>query len=216
MTIWCIGNSHSSFFTGTNTIAPSWEHAELDTIPGIRTHNLGPAIAYNFYTSHLPNVIEFCRQNVTQKDFVLMMIAEVDARWWMPFYSDRDGRYICDVIYECFHRYFNSILVLKEMGYNVGLWGVHPSTHEGHCSDKDRPVFGTMQYRNEITRYWNYLSKLNCELHSMPFVNIFDKLVDEVDGQIITKPNTLFDYCHLSQNAMPFALEELKRLKLYE
>lgn len=215
MTIFAVGNSHVSYFSGNNIIVPSWEHIELDIIPGIRTHNLGPVIAYNFYNHHLPKVIELCRQQVKPEDFVLMVVGETDCRWHLGYQSELQGRYICDVIYECFHRYFNSILVLKEMGYNVGLWGVHPSTHEGHSDNKDRPIFGTMQYRNEITRYWNYLSKLNCELHGMPFINIFDKLVDEVDGQIITKQDALWDYCHQSVKNLHLAIDALKGAKVY-
>ena len=45
--IYCIGDSHVSFFSGKDAIVPCWPFPSEDMIPFFRTFRLGPVLAYN-------------------------------------------------------------------------------------------------------------------------------------------------------------------------
>ncbi len=49
--IHCIGDSHSSIFSGMDRIQPSWPASSSDQLPWFKTHHIGPALAYNLTKS---------------------------------------------------------------------------------------------------------------------------------------------------------------------
>ena len=145
--IYCIGNSHSHFFTGS---LPS------DSL-GSKQNNyftsisLGPTIAYNFYDKHLDKVKKIISDDFMipifgvkfskEKDYVLLAIGEVDCRWHIPYQANLQGKNVDDMTKECLDRFFRCHLELKKNGIKTIAWGGHPSTTEGRNSNPDAPIF---------------------------------------------------------------------------
>ena len=91
------------------------------------------------------------------------------------------------------------------MGYKVMIWNVIPAIKE--TGTDLNPVNGSLLERNRAARLFNDVLR-----HRLPdeiiFLDIFDKLVDKETG--IGNKHYFRDNIHLSQRAIPIALEELR------
>jgi len=208
MTFHAIGNSHSSFLSGQDKIIPAGCHNQ-DKLPGFKTWTLGPVIAYNFYEHHLPGVLDICEKHIDKNnDYLMLMVGEVDTRWHIPFQARKQETSKYKVALECFNRYFESLIYLRDQGYKVFVWGSHPGTNEGHCENLDRPVFGAVEERNKIGLYWDMLCSDYAFREGIGYASIFRELLND---DYTTKMEYMMDYCHLSQKALPLALAALEK-----
>jgi hypothetical protein len=196
-----IGNSHAGIFSGKQQNWATWPGKCIDTIVNVKSFQLGPIIAYNFYEHHLPKVYEIINADPPLKhDWYLFTVGEVDCRWHIPFQSDKKKVRFESVVEECCDRYFKALLDLKNKKINVAVWGVHPSTSSGHNEDPDNPVFGDFLLRNSISEYWNSYSDYLCRLYKIPFISIY---YDLLNNDFTRKDEYFLDYCHLSEKALP-------------
>lgn len=127
--IHCIGNSHVQVFSGADPMV-YWPDTAQNLVPGFRTYNIGPIIAYNFTTKHLPKVRQVIEKEKIGKigstDSIMLVVGEVDCRWHLPYQASLQKRDALDVVQETVGRYFESFLLLRETGYNVIAWALTP------------------------------------------------------------------------------------------
>jgi len=210
MKIHVIGNSHVSIFSGSSTILPQYPHKSIYSTDDIEFHvyHIGPTIAYNFYTSHYPKVLDIVYNNVINKEeeYVMLIVGEVDCRWHIPKQASIQNKSSNSVVEECVERFFNTVLDLKSKGYKCICWGGHPSTNSGHNDDLNCPVFGDVVERNKITKHFESNLKEKCDKNGIHFVSIVNKLMND-DGS--TNMKYFIDYCHLNHS---FILDDIVKL----
>jgi hypothetical protein len=197
--IYCIGNSHARFFSGSDCKQPNWPHrnASEDLLPYFKTYSIGPVIAYNFYEHHYPTVLDIVTNEVVdkEKDYVMLVVGEVDCRWHLPKQIEIQNKEISDVVSECVNRFFRSYIDLQKRGYKTICWGAHPSTTSGHNENVEEPVYGECVYRNLIAQKYNYYLHEASKQYNIEYISIFENLVDQNN---ITNMSFFSDYCHLN------------------
>ncbi len=96
---------------------------------------------------------------------------------------------------------------ITSLGFEVIVWNVVPSSLTDIQDDR-YGTYGSCVERNAVTRLFNDYLGEQCKKHQIKFISIFNKLIDE---QGLSKNEYYMDNIHISQKAMPLALEELKK-----
>jgi len=197
-----IGNSHVNTFSNDNKLNMSFENEVF------KSHHIGPVIAYNFYEHHMGSVKNIIN-NVKKTDYISLIVGEVDCRLHLPLQADKQNKQDYDVVDECLNRLFRCYDDLSNDGYNLIVFSTHPTTTENHdMSKSDRPIYGSVERRNNICLMWNKKIEGLCKIRNIKYVNFYDLLVDENN---ITKMEYFLDYCHLNSNmCYPFIIEKLR------
>jgi len=211
--IHCIGDSHVCFFAGNNgAVHPYWPNYIGDN-PPFKTYHLGPILAYNLCslntTTKGRELLLFLLRLIPKKSNLLLIYGEIDCRAHLGKQSDLQRREIEDIVQECVDKYFKVILEIKNMDFNVGVWGVIPSTNIpcDYGPDHPFPSYGTCQQRNITTRLFNnYLNELCCQ-ENIIFVSIFEELLNP---NLTANIDYYMDVNHLSQRSFSIALEKIK------
>jgi hypothetical protein len=204
--IHCVGNSHINTFSGESFLR--YKDVSNNYFIG---HWIGPVIAYNFFEHHLQSSLN-CLWGIKKEDYVTLVVGEVDCRIHLPKHADLQQRKDEDVVRECILRFMRSYDGIKNLGFKVIVIGTHPTTLSGHNDDPDNPVWGDVERRNKICVIWNSLLKEESFKRDIPFVSIYDHLVDENN---LTKMDYFLDYCHLnSSKVFPFIIQELRKAKI--
>ena len=210
--IYCIGDSHVSFFAGRDTIQPLWPARSEDSIPFFRSFRLGPVLAYNLCktgtTTKGREALLDVLKAIPGGSTVLLCFGEIDCRAHMLKQSIQQRRSLENIVSECVDRYFGVVQEIRSMGYQPVVWNAIPSTtRDDMHSLVNFPVYGTCLERNHITRLFNqYLSTLT-ESEGIKFISIFDELVNE-HGLTRTEYYQQ-ERIHLSQKAMPLTIQKL-------
>lgn len=95
--IHCIGDSHSSFFSGTWDIQPEWPGKAADRLPGVFSCRLGAATAHNFIdpgssTRSGERLWEALGAvPATPDHLVLLSFGEIDCRVHLPRLHEKTG-----------------------------------------------------------------------------------------------------------------------------
>jgi hypothetical protein len=208
--IHCIGDSHSSVFSGKDEMMPIWPQRSLDITEYFKSYRIGPATAYQLDNKKpILNDIIFNNVNKTN-DSVLFCFGEVDIRAHLIKQINLQELTKFEIVKECVDRYVNVMLHYKEQGYNIIAWGPIASWHEDKPYTTG-PSYGTCLERNTITKEFNdYLLEL-CLKNDIKFVSIFKDMVDE---NLNTKHEYLDDWegchIHLNQKALPLIIKEFK------
>ena len=199
--IYVFGNSHANTFTG----ASPGDIGVWNSDGKFSSYSLGPVVAYNFKNNHYPKVLRILESlDIKHDDYVLFAVGEVDHRWHIPRVASITKEPIEKLTVECVDRFFESLADLKEKNYNVIAWGNHPSTTEDRCDNPEAPIFGNCLTRNLVGKLWNERLNELCSQVDIPFVSIFDDLVDE---NSLTKMEYYMDYCHLDPDKIRGMLE---------
>lgn len=179
---------------------------------GFRTNHIGPVIAYNFFEHHFKKALAYIN-NIDKEDHITLIAGEVDCRLHIPMQADKQQRSDQEITQECVDRFFRCYIELMTQYFNPIVFGTHPTTTQEHnMSDPSNPVYGSCQRRNNICILWNDRLNYLCEETGLPFISIYDKLVDENN---ITKMDYYLDYCHLDpQKVKPLFEEELHNAKI--
>ncbi len=202
--IHCIGDSHVLVFSGNHAVPDSPTYKDL--LPFFRTSWLGSYTAYNIINKK--DIIEKVIQSrVEPDDYVMFCFGEIDCRAHLIRQSEIQIRPLHDIVHECVSRYAKIFEIPKKYGLQVLIWNVPPSSlidiDEGEYS-----TYGDCRQRNEVTALFNETLRKYCESENIKFISIFDKLIDE-DG--LTKGQFFVDEIHLSQEIIPFVLDELEK-----
>ena len=213
--IYIIGDSHANFFSGSDKVQRTWPYPCLYKLPYFESYRLGPVIAYNLCqlktkTRGREKVLEILRNRVPKKSIVLLCFGEIDCRAHLLKEAERQNKPIIEIVQRCVNRYFSVVLEIRALGYFPSVWNVLPTTSRTDLNPKsyEFPTYGSQKQRNHVTELFNRAIGTLCKAENIPFISIYDKLVDH-DGNAI--PKYFSDGVHLCQHAMPLAFNAIKR-----
>jgi hypothetical protein len=209
--IYCIGDSHVSLFTGTDTMPPVWPRKSKDCLPFFRTFRLGPVLAYNLVqtgttTRGREKLFDVLDSVVPKGSRVMLVFGEIDCRVQFIRQSRKQNQPIDVIVAGCVERYFSVVLEIRDRGYQPLIWNVIATAN--HMPDGDFPTVGTPQERNHAAKLFNQKLEDCCDVNGIPFISIFDSIVDENNH---TNMGYFWDCVHLSQRAMPLAITAIQR-----
>lgn len=203
--IHCIGDSHSSVFSGNEEMQPIWPDRSNDITPYFKSYRIGPATAYQL--ANKKPIIDQILTLVGPNDKVLFCFGEVDIRAHLIKQAQLEGKILEDVIVDCVNRYMDVVRYYKSNGINIVVWGPIASWNDSKPY-LGGPSFGTNLERNEVTHHFNAHLREQCNMSDIPFVTIFDFMLNS-DGT--TNADYLDDWqdchIHLNQKAMPLIQE---------
>lgn len=213
--IYCIGDSHASFFSGYNRVQLGWPNKTINKYTFLKSYRLGPVLAYNLCNFKTRSrgrekLLYILTHLIPSGNKVLFCFGEIDCRAHLLKQSELQKRDIHNIIRECVDRYFSVIKDTKEQGFDVIVWNVMPSGITDDALEKEYPFYGTNIERNKVPKYFNEYLKQKLEKFNISFIDIFDKLVFE---NFETNVSYYFDGVHLSQKSMPYFLDELFKKK---
>ena len=205
----CIGDSHSSVFSGKEKIITRWPGKEYNLFSKFKPIRIGPATAYNLQ-SKVALLNEILNKTFyKQKDYVLFCFGEVDIRAHLLNQSTLQEKKVDEIVLECVTRYIDAIKfvnpkrkIQKAVFAPIASW-----------SDEkpyDGPSYGSNLVRNDITRIFNNSLEKMCNQNNIKFISIFEDMLHQ-DGT--TNSNFLDDWgsgIHLNQTAMPIIIDRLK------
>lgn len=217
MPIYCIGDSHSSFFAGLNEIQRVWPVKAKQILPFFKVFPIGQTLAYNLINTKSTSkgrekLFEILNQEIPKNEYVMLCFGEIDCRAHLLKQSRVQNKKIDVIVNECVDRYFSVILEIKKINPNVIIWNVVPSTRLEKIGNNLYPIVGSCKERNEITKLFNHTLHKKCQTNNIYYISIYDKLMDESG---LTNTSYYMDEIHLSQKAMPITLKTINnRLKI--
>lgn len=211
--IHCIGDSHASFFGGRDRIYAKITHPavkEPDSllIPCFKAYRVGSSLAYNLCKHNSTTrgrefVLELLDKDIPAGSRLLFCFGSIDCNNHLAGQAKKQNRNIESVAGECAERYLRFVREVRDKGFEVAVWGVNPKANFPPGLEREEYL-----KRNYVTKCFNTsLGEMLADT-DIKFISIFDEVVDE-EG--ITMDRYLMDVGHLSQEAMPIAIEEFKR-----
>ena len=205
----CLGDSHSSVFSGKDKIITRWPGKEYTLLSKFKPVRIGPATAYNL-KSKVPLLNKILNNTFyLKKDFVLFCFGEVDIRAHLIKQSTLQEKNVDDIVQECVIRYIEAIkLVNPKRKIQKAVFA--PIASWSNDKPYSGPSYGSNLERNEITRVFNNTLKEMCNQNNFKFISIFEDMLLK-DGT--TDSNFLDDWgsgIHLNQTAMPIIIDRLK------
>jgi hypothetical protein len=201
------GDSHSLFWRGRDTIK-----ACDSLLDGVLVAHLGASTAYGIARADSPRAANLANLLYRRRDTIGMIITcfgEIDCRTHVVKQAELQQRSIDSIADELADRYLGFVSALaRKYAKPVAIWGPPPSTPPDHHHHDDRfPTHGTVVERNRaVGRFSSQLRLGAAGCEDVAFFTAFDDLIDENGA---TKPNALYDGCHLSVAHMPLALGRL-------
>ena len=207
--IHCIGDSHVSLFSGVDYLQNPLPHPSVDKLPQFRVHRIGPGLAYNLCkegttTRSRERMIEIL-EGLTKGSRVMLSFGEVDCRAHLIQQAEKSGQDWNSITQSCAHRYIEGAEIVKEMGFQLIIYNVIPSSRHTKPG-KAYPTSGSCLERNEITILFNQAVAQICHDKGTPFIQTFFKLVNDSK---LTRSIYYFDKIHLSQRALPLTVSAL-------
>jgi hypothetical protein len=210
--IYCIGDSHVHFFSGWNHVGPEYPKKYYGRLPYFKTYRVGAVLAYNLCkmetsTQGREKLFKILTSEIPRGAKILLCFGEIDCRAHLLKQADFKKNSSSELVKECIDRYVSVIEEITKIGFEVIVWNVTPSSLDD-IQDNSYPSYGSCLERNNVSRLFNDYLRERCEKNQIKFISIFDKLIDE-NG--LSKKEYYMDAIHLSQKAMPLALEEFKK-----
>jgi len=197
--IYCIGDSHASFFTGKDEMVDIWPHVEKNTGPYFNGIRIGPMSAHNLL-SNKNRIIDITNKvGDWKEDYLMLPHGDSDCRYEIPRLLEAGWDAVCDAVDESVDGYCKAISFFNER-FSLIIWGVIGAGPPSIYS------YGTQEERNGIVMMFNEKVKDFCEKNAIPFVTIYDDMVEN----FITKNGWLIDEIHLGQTAMPLVIEKFR------
>jgi len=224
--IYIIGDSHVSVFSGTDKTHDGQRHIQPEfgtcytlsqgqllphinrfeqRIPHFCPIKIGSNTAYNSFTK-LPRIEQVISEyQVKDTDYVFVCFGEIDIRNHIGYQPQKNGMSLYENIKICVNRYMETIIYLKNKGINVGVYGCPPSS----VGYKETAGYDNVVIRNSMTIEFNEYLKFKCLESNIIFKDISKKLMLP-DGT--TNQKFIMDDIHLSQQVIPFLLQEFSDL----
>ena len=208
--IHALGDSHAAFFSGQDKMQQIWPQRSVDILPQFASYRLSATLAYSLVETDSSSKGREILHHVLDKvvppgSTVLLCYGEIDCRAHILLQSEKQGVPVEDVVSDVADRYAKAVEEVVAKGFRTLVWGVIPSATEG-SANWGYPTHGTCLERNNATKLFNAAVAERTGRFGVPVVTIFDKLV-HTNG--LTRTEFFSDEVHLSQRAMPFALEAL-------
>lgn len=219
-----LGDSHVNFFGGHELLNFIPIGHNINTCPAREDFtfsftplHLGPCLAYNAdnpkATYNSMEKTEFlCNEFISPGSNVICSFGEIDLRVHVLKQAGLQGVSFQRVTEDILKHYAVLLEKLKSRGYHVYCWGAIATQKDSHEQDPMFPHYGSEQDRNRATEYYNMRLREYCAGNGLGYMSIFDKMID---SDYRTKEIYLSDDgCHLSQRALPLAVEEWNRCGL--
>jgi len=211
--IYCIGDSHVSFFSGINEIQRVWPNKSQMILPFFKVFPVGQTLAYNLIKSNSSShgrekIFTILKKEIPKGSNILFCFGEIDCRAHLIKQSRIQKRNLSSIVEECVDRYFSAILDINNLGYKVLVWNVVPSTRLNKINNNMYPLVGNCKERNLVTVMFNKYLARKCNAIRIPFVFIYQNIIDKHG---LTKMFYYMDGIHLSQKAMPMTLKAISR-----
>jgi hypothetical protein len=224
--IYVIGDSHVSVFSGTDKTHDGQRHIQPEfgtcytlsqgqllphinrfeqRIPHFCPIKIGSNTAYNSFDK-LPRIEQaILEYQVKDTDYLFLCFGEIDIRNHIGFQSEKNGMSLSDNIKICVDRYMQTVKHLKDKGISVGVYGSPPSS----VGYRETKGYGNVVIRNSMTIEFNEYLKSKCLEENIPFKDISKNLILPNGA---TDEKYIMDDIHLSQQVMPFLLQEFSDL----
>jgi hypothetical protein len=204
-TIFAIGDSHVSLFTGRDVIQPVWPKPGFDILPQFRCFNIGPGLAFNLCCSGTTSLSRerfwAALSFVPQECMILVSFGEIDCRAHLL----RHGGSIEAKVEKCADRYFKSLEEVLAAGYRMLVYNAPPS-NPSDSLDPAYPSVGSGVERNKVIMSFNDAVRKRCEARHVPFISTTPMFINE---QGLTERGWMMDGVHLSQKALPLTLKAI-------
>ena len=117
--IYCIGDSHASFFSGYDRIPLGWPNKFINKFSFLKSYRLGPVLAYNLCNFNTRSkgrekLLYILTHFIPLGSKVLFCFGEIDCRAHLFKQSEIQKRDIHEIIRECVDRYFSVIKDTKK------------------------------------------------------------------------------------------------------
>jgi hypothetical protein len=213
MRIHCIGDSHTSFFTGRNEIQAEYPAIVKSIVSKIFTYRLGAPLAYTLCeknTKYRSNekLFEILGTLNPQEDAILLCFGEIDCRAHLIKQAQIRDIGIGEIIEECVRRYLEVILKIKALGFNVGVWNAIPTAMGFEDETLEYPYFGTYLERNKTAFGFNEKLKEYAAIHGFQYYGVFDKIIN---SNWETDDKYYFDKIHLNSGILPYVLKAIRK-----
>jgi len=219
--IYIIGDSHVSVFSGTDHTHDGLRHIQPEfgtcytllkgqlrpvinrfekRIPNFCPIKVGSYTAYNSF-SKLERIEQAISEyNISSNDYIFLCFGEIDIRHHIGVQAEKQNIDIITSIQLCVDSYFKTVLYLKNKYKNIGVYAP-PASSIGW----DNSGYKDVIYRNYMTLEFNKYLKQKCQENEIHFKDI-SKFMIHPDGS--TDQKFIMDDIHLSQNIMPFLMQE--------
>lgn len=217
--IFCIGDSHASFFSGLEIIQPKWPGKSVDVLPFFRSFRVGATLAWSLLSTNsstggresVLTILDRRSRDSTKivpvGSYVLLAFGEIDCRCHVIPQSEKRNTSIEEIVDRLAERYTTFVGEVAALGFRPLVWNVIPSSPKECAEANELPIIGTPEQRNRAAKALNDRLRRWCDDNDATFVDIYEHLVD-ADGR--TRSEFLMDGYHLSQNAMPFVVRWLE------
>ena len=215
--IYCIGDSHASFFAGADRIQPNWPTVADGYLPLFKVLKIGSSLAYSLSvegsrTRGREQLFEVLETSVPQGAHVMLIFGEIDCRAHVLKQAARRSVPVSVVVEELAQNYFSVVEEVVALGYEVIVYNAIPSRIKAPTKSRQDPDYiaiGSCLERNAAAKLFNQRLAEHCSEKGIRFLDIFDALVHR-NG--ITNTWYYFDTIHLSQRAMPIVLNRLPEI----
>lgn len=213
--IYCVGDSHTSIFSGYNKILPLAPNTQK-RYSLLEPYRLGAVLAYNIQqketsTHGLEKFNELVNSVIPPKANILLVFGEIDCRVHIVSQAHKQNVSIEKIVRNTINRYLEFITELKKQNFNLIICGVLPTTTL-QSTNMDFPTSGTIEERTQATLLFNKGLKAICENGNIQYLSIYDYVIN-TNG--FMNEYYFIDGYHLSNNALPFFFKELRLPKYY-
>ena len=197
--IHCIGDSHVNVFGGSDTMLPMWTYVGKD-LPGYRSYRLRPRAAYNLSLdiASMGLIETIIKEQVAEKDYVLLCYGEIDCRKHLPKYLDVDF---------CVTHYLQAVERIRRLHDKLIVWGPHLT-----MKNSSTKSYGTYAARMFMTERFNSVLKQCCDKEGILFATAHRELL--LDNKL-PNPEYFAKYTdtdiHLSSAALKIILPIIER-----
>jgi hypothetical protein len=210
--IHCIGDSHTSFFTGYNRIQPEYPAIGTGIISNVLTYRIGAPLAYNLCEKNTKSQSNEKLFAIVDKlnplnDILLLSFGEIDCRAHLLKQASLQNRDLEIILNECIERYMKVIHQLRSMGFSICIWNAIPTAMGFENVDYEYPYFGSFSDRNKLTNRFNEKLIENQAKYGYQFYGFFNEII-RPDWS--TNEKYYFDKIHLNNILLPKALYQIK------
>ena len=217
-TIITMGDSHSCFFSGNETLSLIPITNDISTCNQNNPYpftvlHLGPCLAYNSDRYGSQNMLrekaEWLDENfLINGDTIIFSLGEIDVRTQVYKHASFDDESYKGVVDDILSHYLNLLTWLRDKGYRVICYGPIGSLKDSAPLDEYRPRVGNEAQRNRAGRYYNKRLEELCRENNLEFFTLFYDMVndDDLTDSAFLGP----DEFHLGQYGYQLAISKLK------
>ncbi len=145
-----------------------------------------------------------------QNKELIFCFGEVDVRLHIKYKHEQLGVAVEELISATAKRYISYVARLRKQGYRIHAFNVVPTgDFLGDDAEKWKkglqyPFTATYKERKHYTELLNAAYAANCEELQVPFIDIYQNLVDETGKR---KKELVFDFAHLDNSCADFVMD---------